>query len=395
MTQESNEPVPVSVPGRKAINGKKIPTVELTPKLAKYLQAMTKEDASDLHLKVDSPPHVRVDAVLCKTPKSPLTRDEMADMVLHLLTDEQLKEFDRLGGFDLAYQVPDGDRFRINVYRQRSEISMSIRRVTRHIPSLEQLHLPDHFTDITKYPQGLILVTGATGCGKSTTIASLLEYINQTRACHIVTIEDPIEYLYFDKKALVSQREIGIDVPDFGTALRMMLREDPDIILVGEIRDRETLAAALQASDTGHLVFGTLHSSSAPQAVSRMLEMVPESKRSQLQQSLAYNLSAVICQKLLPSVQEDVSRVPIIEVLRTTSQVQEKIETGKEAELADIIKNGKAEGMNNFTQSLYDRIQSEMIDPRIAYAVAPNVVELKMMVQGIMQSQSASNVTRA
>jgi len=392
VTQESNQSVPA--PEKDALNAKKLQTARLTPKLAKYLHAMTKEDASDLHLKVNSPPHVRIDATLCKTTKSPLTRQEMTEMVLHLLTDEQLKEFDKLGGFDLAYQIPDGDRFRINVFRQRSEISMSIRRVTRHIPSLEQLNLPENFADITKCPQGLILVTGATGCGKSTTIASMLEYINQTRPCHIVTIEDPIEYLYFDKKAMVSQREIGIDVPDFETALRMMLREDPDIILIGEIRDRETLAAALQASDTGHLVFGTLHSSSAPQAVSRMLEMVPQSMRTQLQQSLGYNLSAVICQKLLPGVQEGISRVPIIEVLRATKQVQEKIETGKESELAEIIKNGKADGMNNFTQSLYDRIQAEMIDPRIAYSVAPNVVELKMMVQGIMQSQSASNVTR-
>ena len=357
------------------------------PKLDALFRAMTKMGVSDLHIKANKKAHFRIHSELRAVDQPPITPEEIDDMVASLLNEEQTAEYQELNQIDLAYEVPGSDRFRINIYHQRGHVSMAARRVTRNIPDFEALNLPSEIGGILGSHQGLVLLAGPTGSGKSTTIASMLQWINQNRRCHIVTIEDPIEYLYEDSKALINQREIGIDVPNFALALRAMLREDPDVVLVGEMRDMETFEAALQASETGHLVFGTIHASSAPQTISRILELFPPERRNVILQSLAFSLNAIVCQKLLPCVKEGISRVPAIEIMRNNAVVSDLLEKGRDAELGDVIRSNEKDGMRSFTKSLYDLIQTDMIEPKVAYAVAPNPEELKMMLKGINQSR--------
>jgi len=388
-----NEPQPILVkPKASAKESQPIDHHQETPggvdpKLEGYFEAMVKLGASDLHVKSGSTVHVRVGAVLRQIKEPPLNSDVIEQMAWSLMTDEQKAYFYKYGSVDLAHELPDSDRYRINIFRQRGEISISVRRVTRNIPDFASLHLPPEIAGIVEADQGLILLAGPTGSGKSTTIASMIEYINVNRHCHVITIEDPIEYLYEDKKSLISQREIGIDVPNFPTALRSMLREDPDIVLIGEMRDYETFEAAIQASETGHLVFGTIHASSAPQTISRVLELFPTESRPLILQSLAFSLKAIICQKLLPSVKEGVSRVPAVEILQMNPTVRNLLENGRDNELGDVIRSHEDQGMCSFTRSLYELIDKDMIDPKVAYTVAPNPEDLKMMIKGISQSQ--------
>ncbi len=351
---------------------------------------MEELDATDLHIKTDAITLLRVKTALRKLDEPPLDAQAVEKIIDSLLSDDQKESLTRNGNVDLAYEIPHGDRFRINIFRQRGTISLAARRVTRKIPSLAELNLPENVAPILDTDHGLILLAGPTSSGKSTTIAAMLEHINQHRHCHIVTIEDPIEYLYEDKKSLINQREIGIDVPNFTVALRSVLREDPDIILIGEMRDRETFQAALQASETGHLVFGTIHAGTAGQTVSRILDLFPHESRQLVLQSLAYNLRAIVCQKLLPCVKKGINRVPAIEILRTNPVVRDLLETGRDGELADVIRSHEADGMQNFTKSLLDLIENGMVDPKTAYAAAPNSEELKMRVKGI--SQSGGNI---
>ena len=360
----------------------------IDPRLLKLFVAMGSHKASDLHLKTGQPPYFRVDSALRSVASDSLPAETLEVMVESLLDERHQSIFVAEGTVDLAYEIPGGDRFRINVFRQRGEISLAARRVTRDIPNFQALNLPALIAPIIQETAGLILLAGPTGSGKSTTIASMINEINRTRRSHIVTIEDTIEYLYTDQKSLVNQREIGIDVPDFATALRSMLREDPDVVLIGEMRDHETFAAALQASETGHLVFGTIHASSAAQTISRILELFPADARKAISQSLAYNLKAVVCQKLLPCVKTGISRVPAVEVLRVTPMVRELLEAERFPEIGDVIRSSEGDAMCSFTTSLHDLIESDMIDPKVAYAAAPNVEELKMRMKGIRQSNN-------
>jgi len=359
------------------------------PKLEGYFRAMMKADASDLHLKANLPPHIRVKSMIRPTRAEPLTGDDITSLARELLTEKQVKFLEDHGSIDVAHEVEDGDRFRINIFRQRGETSIAVRRVTKTIPSFEQLFLPKVLGQIAMESQGLVLLSGATGSGKSTTIASMIEFINTVRPCHIVTIEDPIEYIYQDKKALISQREIGLDVETFESALKYLMREDPDVVLIGEMRDRETFQAALQASETGHLVFGTVHASSASQTVGRVLELFPPESRELVRQSLSFNLRAIVCQKLLPSISTKVSRVPAVEVMISNPSVRQLISEARETELPDVIRNHERDGMRTFTRSLLELIETEMVDPKIAYEVAPNVEELRMLMKGISTNRSS------
>lgn len=386
------KPVPVAIPlaydksDPLPTDNVEVPAgVTIPEKLYRFFKAMTLKNASDLHLKVGNVPHVRFESGLQKSRHPVTTEKEMEEILKSLLSDRQYAKFIEEGEFDIAYQIPGGDRYRINVYRQRGLISLAARRVTCKIPNFEQLHLPSTMANICEHAQGLVLIVGPTGSGKSTTIAAILEHINKTRPCHIVTIEDPIEFVYQDKLSLINQREVGIDVVDFHQGIRAMLREDPDVVLVGEMRDQETFSAAIQAAETGHLVFGTLHASSAPQAISRIVDLFPPESRPLLLQSMAYNLKAVVCQRLLPCIKKEIDRVPAVEILLTNAVVREKLEKGKDNELGDVMKSGAVDGMLTFTQSLYDLIIKEMIDPKDAYAVAPSAVELKMLLKGISQ----------
>ncbi|MDY6912852.1 MAG: PilT/PilU family type 4a pilus ATPase [Planctomycetota bacterium] len=357
------------------------------PKLARYFQAMIKAGASDLHLRAGSPPHIRTKTKIRPSKSKPLTADEVSEMALELLTPKQKAFFDEHGSIDVAHELEGADRFRMNIYRQRGSVAISVRRVTRQIPDFESLHLPPVLGKIAEARHGLILLSGATGSGKSTTIASMLEHINKTRPCHIVTLEDPIEYLFEDKKSLVSQREIGIDVDSFASALKYLMREDPDVVLIGEMRDHETFQAALQASETGHLVFGTVHASSAPQTIGRILDLFPPDSRGLIRQSLAFNLRAIVCQKLLPGIAEGVDRVPAVEILLRNPSVCQLIAEGRETELHDVIRANEQEGMKSFTQSLLELIEKDYVDPKVAYAEAPNADELKMLMKGIVAGQ--------
>ncbi len=357
-------------------------------KLEGYFAVTTRLGASDLHIKTGRPAALRVDSQLRLVDEPALDGDTVLAMANGILDEEQQVIFHDTGSMDLAWQVDDGDRFRVNIFRQRAKISIAARRVTHDIPDFEHLLLPKSLNTLLTHHQGLVLLAGPTGSGKSTTIASMLEQINQTRRCHILTLEDPIEYVYTDKKAFVNQREIGIDAPDFPTALRAMLREDPDVVLLGEMRDPETFEAALQAAETGHLVFGTIHASTAPQTISRITELFPIERRSQILQTLAFTLQGIICQKLLPSCKEGVSRVPCVEIMLNNSVVRDLIEQGRENDLAQVIRSSELEGMLSFNSSLVELIETDMIDPKIAYAVSPNADELKMRLKGINTSAS-------
>jgi len=342
------------------------------PKLEKYFRAMIKAGASDLHLKPSTPPHIRIRSAIRQTQNEALSADEIVRMADELMTDKQRRFFEEHGNIDVAHELEDSDRFRINIYRQRGNVAIAVRRVSRDIPDFEALHLPPVLAEIADHNQGLVLLSGPTGSGKSTTIASMLDYINKRRACHIVTIEDPIEYLFVDGKAIVSQREIGIDCESFQMALKYLMREDPDVVLIGEMRDHETFQAALQASETGHLVFGTVHASSASQTISRILDLIGSENRDLARQSLGFNLHAIIC----------------VEILISTPGVRQLIEEGRDSELPELIRASERQGMQSFTRSLLELIQADLVDPRVAYEVAPNVDELKMLMKGITSAQS-------
>jgi len=242
---------------------------------------------------------------------------------------------------------------------------------------------------IAALDQGLVLVAGITGSGKSTTLAALIEYINATRRCHIVTIEDPIEYLYTDRRSIINQREVGIDVPSFNHALRYVVREDPDVILLGEMRDLETVQAGLSAAETGHLVFGTLHTSTVPQTFTRLLEFFPADKHKQIRTSLQFCLKAIICQKLLASTKQGVARIPALEIMLVTPAIAKIIEQGDDVRLIDVIKQSRSEGMIDFNRSLYDLIKAGLVSEEEALTVATNPQALRGMLEGVFVSDSS------
>jgi twitching motility protein PilT len=349
---------------------------------------MVKYGASDLHIRPGTPPHLRVDMVIKPTTSDPSSVEEIEAMAAELMTPKQTAFFTEHGSIDVAYEVPGGDRFRVNIYRQRGRVSMAVRRVTREIPDFAALHLPQILEQIAQSYQGLVLISGPTGSGKSTTIASMLEHINTHRPCHIVTIEDPIEFVHENRKALVSQREIGIDAESFESALKYLMREDPDVVLIGELRDHDTFQSALQASETGHLVFGTVHASGAAQTLGRVLDLFPAESRDLVRQSLGFNLRAVVCQMLLPSIAPGVRRVPAVEILLSSPSARQLIQEARDNELPDLIRASEQEGMKTFTRSLLELIQQGFIDPKAAYDHAPNADELKMMMKGITTSRT-------
>jgi len=234
----------------------------------------------------------------------------------------------------------------------------------------------------------MVLVVGPTGCGKTTTIAAMIDYINRTRSCHIVTIEDPIEYLFRDKKAIVSQREVGLDVPDFDEALRYLMREDPDVVFVGEMRDATTVTAAMRAAETGHLVFGTMHSTNAPQAIQRLLDLFPQAERDLIRQTISLAIKAIISQVLLPSIKEGVDRIPAMEVLLASPSVKKLISDGRENDLPSVIRASERDGMQDLTSNLCKLIENGYVDPKDAYKYAPNEEELKMALKGIRTTAS-------
>jgi twitching motility protein PilT len=353
------------------------------PQLNKYFKAAIKTLANDIHLKVGQPPKLRLQGELKSTTGDILTAERMEELVYEIMTPAQKEFFLKNGTLDFAHEVGREHRFRLNVFRQRGMISLVGRRVSSHVPSFESLHLPGILEKIAESRQGLVLVVGATGCGKTTTIAAMLDYITRTRSCHLVTVEDPIEYLFNDNKAIVSQREIGIDVPSFEEALTYLMREDPDVVFVGEMRDARTVTAGMRAAETGHMVMGTMHSSNASQAVHRLLDLFPANERELIRQALATCIRAIVSQVLLPSIREGIDRIPAVEVLLATSPVRKLISEGREGDLPSVIRASQREGMLDLTDNLCRLVQEGWIDPKDAYGFAPNAEELKMALKGI------------
>ena len=358
------------------------------PTLDNYFKAAIKTRASDLHLKVGQPPNLRLFGELKKTTGEVMTEKRMEELVFEKLSPEQKDYFLEHGTLDFAHEVNGEHRFRTNLFRQRGMISLSARYVNTVIPPFEQLHLPPILEKISETRQGLVLVVGPTGCGKTTTIASMIDYINQTRSCHIITIEDPIEYLFNDKKAIVSQREIGIDVKDFDEALKYLIRQDPDVVFIGEMRDAKTVSAGMRAAETGHLVFGTMHSTNASQAVHRLMDLFPQNERDLIRQTLSLTLKAIISQILLPCLNEGVDRIPAVEVLIANATVRKLISEDREADLPNIIRSSVDEGMQDLTYNLCELVNSGSVDAKEAYKYAPNTDEFKMALKGIRTTAS-------
>jgi twitching motility protein PilT len=356
-----------------------------------WLEAIIRVEGSDLIVKSGLRPRVRHRGTLKDLETDLCTPDLMMQVAKDILDPNQLDYFARHGSIDFAYdyrKAGDEDgattrRFRVNLFMARGNPSLAARLITSQIKKFEELYLPPILGDVSMSAQGLILFSGVTGSGKSTSIASMLDYVNQRKKVHIITIEDPIEYIFNDAKATINQREIGIDATNFNDALRALVRENPDVVLVGEMRDYETFEAAIRAAETGHLVFGTIHASSAWQTFGRIYDLFPENERDQIRKLLAYNLRAVIYQKLLPTLHAHIARIPAIEILLNTPAVQKYILEGREGELLDLIKQGHEEGMVDFTSSLVKLVEDNMIHQRVALEATPKPEELKMRLKGI------------
>lgn len=362
---------------------------EMPQSIVPLLEKMAEIEASDLHLKTGVPPAYRVAGDLRKTnlPTVDINSRVIERLMDPIIPPHRKHLYEEKGGLDFAYNLPTGDRFRINILRSCDQMHAAIRRVKGVIPQFEELHLPTIYRKLAEETgEGLIIVCGVTGCGKSTTQAAMIDHINATQPVNIISIEDPIEFTFAPKRAFVSQREIGLDVELFADALRGAVRQDPDIIFIGETRDRETLLAALQAAETGHLVFCTLHTADTMQALSRILEFFPPDQHEFIRSSLANSLKAICAQRLVPAVDTKISRVPATEVLLGTPIVKDKIREGEDADLPEVIIGSKHEGMRNFTMSLVELIESGLIYTDVAMEYAPSREALKSMLQGIKAS---------
>ena len=353
------------------------------PALNKYFRVAIKTQANDLHLKVGQPPKLRIKSDLKNTTGEAISKEKMEQLVFEILTPEQKKTLLKTGTVDLGYDIVNEGRFRINIFRQMGKISLAARRINDEILSFEKLNLPPILSKISDGNHGFVLVVGHTGCGKTTTAASMVEFINQNRCCHIITIEDPVEYIFKDKKAMVTQREVGIDIESFESALKYLVRQDPDVIFIGEMRDALTVDAAMKAAETGHLVFGTMHATSSALAVQRLLDLFPQQQRDLMRQTLAVCIKAIVCQALLPCIKEDIDRVPAVEIMLANSTARKLISEARETELPNLIRSCKEEGMIDITDSLCELIQEGCVEPKVAYEFAPNVDELKMAMKGI------------
>ena len=355
----------------------------------KIYRQLIKHNGSDLHMQVGKPPILRVRGTLRELQMDPITKERMWELFDPMISDRDRQIYQDTGGCDFSYVVvSDGDpwRFRVNMLMQMGNPGMVSRKVERFIPNFEGLYLPPIREELCKFDQGMVLLAGVTGSGKSTTIASMLDWVNHNMRKHILTIEDPIEFVYTADKCLINQREVGIDVKDFKIAMKHAVREDPDIMLVGEMRDMETFETALHAAETGHLVFGTIHASSSPSTVGRILDLFPNDMHKALRGSMAFNMRGIIAQKLIKTICEDgkgPGRVPIVEIMTFNPTVKKLILEEQDEKLPAAMRIGKEEGMQRFNESLYAFLQKDMISRAAAFEISPNVEELKMMIKGI------------
>jgi twitching motility protein PilT len=367
------------------------PPNDIVAELQEWLRAVAAAEASDLHLKVGSAPMIRVRGPLQRLDRPPLTPQELERLAGHVIPANRESRFDEDGEVDFAYSAPGIGRFRANVFRQRGSVSMVMRRLTVGGPSFGDLGIPAVVKTLSDEARGLILVTGPTGSGKTTTLAAMIEHINQTRPVHIVTIEDPIEVLYQDKQASINQREVGQDSRTFLSALRAALRQDPDVILIGEMRDTETVRAALQAAETGHLVMSTLHTINATETVNRLLDFFPPEQQQQIRLTLAGALRGIVCQRLLPGAND--GRVPCLEVLINTGRIADRIVAPEMThEIEEIIAKSTYYGMCTFDQSMVQLVKAGEITVEAAMegASSPHDLQLMLQQEGLIAETVAS-----
>ncbi|WP_437185969.1 type IV pilus twitching motility protein PilT [Planctomicrobium sp. SH668] len=356
------------------------------PEINKLFRLQIKHGASDLHLQTDKPAMLRVKGEIRELSMPAISEEQLWAMFYEAMDDRNKRIMEHDGGADFAHIVPHEGRnwrFRVNLFKQLGKPGMVARKVEQSIPPFEGLYLPPIMEDLCKYDQGMVLLAGVTGSGKSTTIASMLNWINQNYRKHILTIEDPIEFVYTADKCLINQREVGMDVVDFHIAMKHAVREDPDIILVGEMRDQETFETAIHAAETGHLVYGTIHASSAPGTIQRILDLFPQNMHSAIRASMAMNMKAIVGQKLLKTIVDKPSRVPIVEIMIFNPTIRKLVLESMDEKLSAGIRIGKDEGMQVFNDSLYSFVQRELISRGDAFEISPNVEELKMMLKGI------------
>jgi twitching motility protein PilT len=346
--------------------------------------------ASDIHLKLGRPPLVRRDGVVAPLEGTQELTEEDLDACLRVLTAVSPQRYERYqaeGDLDIAYTAADLPRFRVNAFRQRGATSFALRVIPRKVPQFADLGLPKGVSRLAEEHRGLVLVTGATGSGKTTTLAAIVDHINRTRASHIVTIEDPIEVLHEDHKSIINQREIGLDTESFGQALRRALRQDPDTILIGELRDAETAQTALQAAESGHLVLSTLHTIDAAETISRMIEFFPEGKQQQIRSILGGVLKGVISQRLLPKVGG--GRTAVLEVMVTNARIGDLIREGKPEEIPDAIAEGDFFDMQTFKQALIAKVLDGSVDREIAADASSNRHDFLVALERELKQQAA------
>ncbi|MGC2420721.1 MAG: type IV pilus twitching motility protein PilT [Candidatus Acidiferrales bacterium] len=356
------------------------------------LRRATETKASDLHLKVGNHPYLRVDGLLTPLGDVPrITPEEMLSMAFSMMTNRQKQKFKETAELDMAYGVPGLGRFRVNVFQQRGNVGMVLRVIPTKIRTVEELELPRILTQICEEQRGLILCTGTTGSGKSTTLAAMIDRINSLRPEHIITIEDPIEYLHRDKKGFINQREVEVDTSSFSTALRAALRQDPDVVLVGEMRDLETISTALLAAETGHLVLSTLHTLDATETIQRIIAVFPPPEQKQIRLQLAGTLKAVISQRLVRK-SDGQGRVPACEVMITTGYIRDCIiNPDKTRLIRDAIAAGTSQyGMQTFDQSLFDLYSRNLITIEEALAGSSNPDDFRLRIQGIRSAADAA-----
>ncbi len=353
--------------------------------LDRVLSAARQLGASDVHLKAGLPPIFRIKGEL-RTVRDvpPLTREAIATFAVHMMSDRQRGEFETNMDVDLAYGTPDGVRYRVNLFQQRGAVGMVLRLIPPEVPAFQSLNLADVVLKLADNPRGMVLVTGITGSGKSTTLAAMVDYINQRKACHIVTIEDPIEYTFRDKRSVVNQREVGFDTKSFAKALRAALRQDPDVILVGEIRDLETTEIAMTAAETGHLVLSTLHTVDATETVNRVVSMFPTHQQPQARLSLGAVLKGVISQRLLPRA-DGKGMVPALEVMVASERIREMIEDpNRTREIHDAISEGlHPYGMFTFDQSLAKLVKEKLVTYEEALKNCASPSDFALLFRGV------------
>ena len=347
---------------------------------SEVLRQMVEVNASDVHITANFPPAIRDKGRIRPMEGFPrLTSQQTREVVYSILNDDQRKRFENLQQLDFAYSIPGVARFRVNCYFQRGSVSAAFRLVPQEVPDLDSLSVPPVLTELTRKPRGFVLVTGPTGSGKSTTLAAMLDLINREREDHILTIEDPIEFLHRHKRSIVNQREVGADAPDFALGLRAALRQDPDVILVGEMRDLETVSTALTAAETGHLVFATLHTQSTAQTVDRIIDVFPPEQQAQVRTQLSIALQGIVTQQLLPTA-DGQGRVVACEVLIPTPAIRNLIREGKTHQIYAAVQTSGAVGMQTMDADLVRLVRSGTITRKLAEERASVPEELKRLV---------------